>query len=324
MLQNRKRKIYFSLLLILVIAIVLVIIRARQNSRPAEATREISPTFGSIQSFISTTGVVEPQNRLEIKPPINGRIEEIKVKEGERVKVGQTLAWMSSTERAALLDAARAQGEESLKYWQEAYKATPLLAPIEGEVIVRAVEPGQTVTSTEAVVVLSDRLIVKAKVDETDIGKVKVDQEAVISLDAYPEIKVKAKVDHISYESEIINNVTIYEVDVLPERVPEVFRSGMSANVEIIEESKDDTLIIPLQAVKQDQEGSFVLLSQAKGQEPLRRRVTLGISDEENVEVVSGIDVKDKILIVTQSYLPSQNNKSKGSPFMPSHPRRQR
>lgn len=141
MLKNRKRKIYFGLLIILIISIVLVI-KARQNSRPSETIRLISPTLGSIQSFISTTGVVEPQNRLEIRPPINGRIEEIKVLEGEKVKIGQTLAWMSSTERAALLDAARVQGEEILKYWQEAYKATPLIAPMDGEVIVRAVEPG--------------------------------------------------------------------------------------------------------------------------------------------------------------------------------------
>jgi len=187
------------------------------------------------------------------------------------------------------MDAARAQGEESLKYWQEAYKPTPLIAPIDGEVIVRAVEPGQTVTSSDAVIVLSDRLIVKAQVDETDIGKVKLGQPAIISLDAYPQIKVNGTVDHISYESKIVNNVTIYEVDILPERVPEVFRSGMSANVDIIERSKENILLIPLSAVKQDKEGIFVLLSQGKGIEPIKRRVELGISDEKNGEVVSGL-----------------------------------
>jgi macrolide-specific efflux system membrane fusion protein len=320
MLRNKKRGIYFWLLVLIVIAAILII-KNKGEERATETIREITPVLGSIQSFISTTGVVEPQNRLEIKPPISGRIEEIKVLEGEKVKIGRTLAWMSSTERAALLDAARAQGEESLKYWQEVYKATPLIAPIDGEVIVRAVEPGQTVTSADAIVVLSDRLIVKAKVDETDIGRVKVNQAAIISLDAYPQIEVGAKVDHISYESEIVNNVTIYEVDILPERVPEVFRSGMSANVEIIEKSKENTLIIPLTAVKEDKEGSFVFISQGKGKKPVMRRVELGISDEENVEVASGVSGEEKILIITQKYLPSKNNTSGGSPFMPSRRR---
>jgi macrolide-specific efflux system membrane fusion protein len=260
--------------------------------------------------------VVQPQNRLEIKPPISGRIEEVKVLEGEKVKIGQTLAWMSSTERAALLDAARAHGEETLQYWQEVYKPTPLIAPIDGQVIVRAVEPGQMVTSSDVVIVLSDRLIVKAQVDETDIGKIKLGQPAIIGLDAYPEIRVSATVGHISYESTIVNNVTVYEVDVFPQSVPKVFRSGMSANV-ATEKRKENILLIPLETVKQDKHGAFVFLSRGKAKRAVKRRVKLGISDHKNAEVISGVESKDKILIVTQKYLPSESRRSSGNPFMP-------
>jgi len=316
MMRNKKRRLYFASL-IAIIVLVSLILRIRQGNDSGEVVKEVSPALGRIQTFISTTGTVQPQNRLEIKPPINGRIEEIKVSEGERVKVGQTLAWMSSTERAALLDAARAQGEERLRYWQQVYKPTPLIAPIDAEVIVRAVEPGQSVSSSDAVIVLSDRLIIKAQVDETDIGKVKLGQAAIISLDAYPQVKVEAIAGHISYESKIVNNVTIYEVDILPERVPEVFRSGMSASVDIIEVSKEDVLLIPLEAVKRDKEGSFVLLSQGRGRSPLKRRVTLGISDESNVEVISGLAPQDKVIIKTKKYLPAKGQNSGSNPFMP-------
>lgn len=315
-MMKNKKWIYLSLLIVLVISAALIN-RVRQNKPSGEVIREISPSFGNIQNFISTAGVVEPQNRLEIKPPISGRIEQILVKEGEKVTVGQTLAWMSSTERAALLDTARSQGQEALDYWQQAYKPTPLIAPIDGEVIVRAVEPGQTVTSSDAIIVLSDRLIVKAQVDETDIGKVKIGQVAIISLDAYPQVKVKAEADHISYESKIVNNVTIYEVDVLPEKVPEVFRSGMSASVEIIEISKEDILLIPLEAVKQDKEGYFVLLSQGRVNKPIEQRVTLGISDDNNVEVISGLAPEDRIIVKAKAYVPEKDVTPGGSPFMP-------
>ena len=304
-------------MLIILVSSTILVIMARQNRPSGETIKVINPSFGSIQSLISTTGVVKPQNRLEIKPPINGRIEEIEVLEGQKVKVGQTLAWMSSTERAALLDAARAQGEETLKYWQEAYKATPLIAPIDGEVIVRAVEPGQTVTSSDVIVVLSDRLIVKAQVDETDIGSVKVGQKAIISLDAYPEIKAKGRVDHISYESEIINNVTIYEVDVLPERVPEVFRSGMSANVEIIEKSKDNILLIPREAVIKEADKNFVLLSQGANKKAVKQKIRLGVFDDENVEVVSGLSKEDAIIIKRKKHIYLKARNSGSSPFMP-------
>ena len=138
--------------------------------------KEVNPATGGIQTIITATATVQPQNRLEIKPPINGRIDKILVEEGEKVKIGQTLAWMSSTERAALLDAARARGPDEMKYWEDVYKPTPLIAPIDGDVIVSKDEPGQTVTSSDVVVVLSDQLIVQAHVDETDIGKIKVGQ----------------------------------------------------------------------------------------------------------------------------------------------------
>lgn len=309
-------KIYIGIFVVIALFIGVTAKSKQGNGSAKEITKEISPVYAGIKTFISTTGTVEPQNRLEIKPPISGRIEEIMVREGEKVKKGQPLAWMSSTERAALLDTARAQGEETLKYWEDAYKATPLIAPIDGEVIVRAVEPGQTVTSSDAVIVLSDRLIVKAQVDETDIGKVAVGQKAVIGLDAYPEIEAEAVVDHISYESNIVNNVTIYEVDILPKEAPEVFRSGMSANVDIIENAKDNILAIPLEAVNEDKEGRFVLLKQGRGK-AIRQKIELGISDEKNVEVTSGLAPKDKIIVKTKKYNPSKNSNSKSSPFMP-------
>src|SRR3990167_307221 len=118
---------------------------------------------GDIETVVLTTGGVEPQNRVEVKPPIGGRIEDILVREGASVRRGQIVAWMSSTERAALLDAARMKGPEEVARWSELYKPAPLVSPIDGAVIARSVEPGQSVTSADPVVVLSDRLIVKAQ-----------------------------------------------------------------------------------------------------------------------------------------------------------------
>jgi macrolide-specific efflux system membrane fusion protein len=316
-MRNKKWKIILALLIAASLGVIFILILKAKQPATA-AIKLISPTYGTIQTTITTTATVTPENRLQIKPPVNGRVEKILVKEGDYVKVGQTLALMSSTERATVLDAARAQNKEQLAYWEEVYKPTPLLAPINGQVIVQTVQPGQTVTTSDAVTVLSDRLIVQAQVDETDIGKVKLGQKAVISLDAYPDTKVEGTVDHIYYESTIINNVTIYEVNILPKKVPVIFRSGMSANVDIIEQRKENILTIPLEAVKQDQEGSFVFISQGNGEKPVKRRVQLGIADDKNVEVVSGLEATDKIVIATQAYQPSKDQGSGSNPFMPS------
>ncbi|MBN1254693.1 MAG: efflux RND transporter periplasmic adaptor subunit [Deltaproteobacteria bacterium] len=301
--------------------ILVIVVKHKQNT--GENFTLLNPEYGEIKTFISTTGTVQPQNRLAIKPPVSGRIEEIFVHEGDTVTVGQTLALMSSTERAALLDAARAQDNETLTYWKEVYKPTPLISPINGTVIVRGIEPGQTVTTTDAVIVLSDRLIVKAQVDETDIGKVRLQQTANISLDAYPQVKVRAIVDHIAYESKIVNNVTIYEVDILPVKVPPIFRSGMSANIDIIEQNKEHILLMPLEAVKQDNGGPFVLLAQGNNKEAVRRVVELGISDDKNVEIISGLTTQDTIIIDNYTYQPIKDSQQGSNPFMPNRPRQQ-
>jgi macrolide-specific efflux system membrane fusion protein len=316
------RKGIFFLILVIAASVAVAVYWLKQNNNSGEVVKSFTPVYGNIMTVISATGIVQPQNRLEIKPPINGRVEQVLVQEGDKVKKGDILAWMSSTERAALLDAAKSKGEEAVSYWQEVYKPAPFIAPIDGEVIVRAVEPGQTVTPATAVLVLSDRLIVVATVDETDIGKVKVGQEASISLDAYPDVKVKARIDHIAYESTVVNNVTTYNVDVLPDNVPEVFRSGMSANVNIVEQSKKDVLLIPVEAVTREKNEAFVFLSQAKGQRPVKQKVELGISDGKNTEVLSGVTRDDTVIMASRKYELSKGNNQGNNPFMPFGQRR--
>ena len=319
MRANKKILITFIFLSIVVVS-AYVTMRIRSKAAGTDVVQEISPVLGTIRVSISSTGTVLPKNRLEIKPPVNGRIDSILVQEGETVKTGQVLAWMSSTERAALLDAARGQGDEALKYWQEAYKPVALLSPIDGTVIVSTDQPGQTVTSSDAVLVLSDHLIVRAQVDETDIGKIALKQDAVITLDAYPDTKIKATVEHIYYESQTVNNVTIYPVDIIPQEVPSFFRSGMNASVDFIIENKEDILIIPVTAVSKNG-SSYVLLKKPGSKEPVKARVSLGISDDKNVEVVSGITEKDRIIAKSAKYSLPKSGAAGTNPFMPARRR---
>ncbi|MBI3617884.1 MAG: HlyD family efflux transporter periplasmic adaptor subunit [Candidatus Omnitrophica bacterium] len=311
-------------IIVFVAAVVAGVALWKMNARSAapgnEVTREIQPVIGSVQNVISSTGTVLPKNRLEVKPSVSGRVEEILVREGQGVQAGQTLAWMSSTERAALLDAARGQNEEALRYWQEVYKAIPLISPINGEVIVAKTQPGQTVTTADPVLVLSDQLIVRAQVDETDIGKIKDGQRALLHLDAYPDIMIPTRVEHIYYESKTINNVTIYEVDLLPQEVPEFFRSGMNATVDFLAQSKDNVLLIPAEAVLREKNGNFVLVKDANGQSQ-QRPVQLGISDDKNVEVLSGLDAYDTVIVKTKKYTLPKSNVG-ANPLMPIHNQR--
>ncbi len=251
-----------------------------------------------LQSTVLSTGVVQPQNRLEIKPPVNGRIDRVLVKEGQFLHQDQVMAYMSSSERALLLDSARAQDKQEEARWAEMYKPIPIVAPLDGILIKRAVEPGQTVSTGDVLLVMSNHLIVNGQVDETDLGRIQVGQQAVITLDAYPDMPIEAVVDRIAYEAQTVNNVTVYNVDVLPKKIPPVMRSGMTANVNFITAKKTGVLVLPFESIQRDKGKATVLVPDP--QNPLKvtpKAIQTGLSDGQKVEVVSGLKEGDTVKV---------------------------
>ena len=98
---------------VVVLAIAGLTVRscARSGARSSkESFRRVTVSRTELRVTKTATGEVTPQNRVEVKPPIAGRIEQVLVHEGDAVTQGQVLAWMSSSDRAALLDTARSQG----------------------------------------------------------------------------------------------------------------------------------------------------------------------------------------------------------------------
>ncbi len=286
----------------------------KKNQSPRMAFKNYQVERGDLQVSILATGTVQPENRLEIKSPVAGRIDRVLADEGHKAHKGEVLAWMSSTERAALLDAARARGPEEVQKWEELYKPAPIIAPLAGTVILRNVEPGQTITATEAVFAMSDRLTVKAQVDETDIAKIKLHQKADIILDAYPDQTLPAVVDQIAYEAKTVNNVTTYVVDVLPEKTPDFLRSGMTANVRFMQESKKDILLLPSEAIILSGGKSKVMLKNDEGQNE-EREIETGLSDGKKTEIVSGLAENDKVVRADLSKMEKQGSSNPFSSF---------
>ncbi len=314
------KKLLWALAFFSVILVVGLVIRNIYSS-PRQEFEKIQVSRGTVQVSVTATGGVRPQNRLEIKPPLAGRIESIRVEEGQFVKKGATLAWMSSTERVALVDTASAAGEQEKKKWEKMVLPTPIIAPLDGLLILRNVEPGQTVTAADVVLVMSDHLIIRADVDETDIGRVKLGQQVAIALDAYPRETLLGKVDHIAFDAKTENNVTVYSIDVLPEKVPSFMRSGMTATVNFSIEKKENVLTLPLEAIQNAEGGAFVWGPTGKSQNnPIKLPVSTGMTDGRQVEVVSGLEEGDPVWIPREAS--AQNGKKAANPFAPFGARR--
>lgn len=276
-------------------------------AKPAKAPgRVVAAMEDSIEDAVEATGSVAPLNRVEIKPPIQGRVERLLADEGDTAKAGRILAQMSSSDRAAILDAARAQGPRELKKWEDAYKPTPIVAPLSGVIILRNVVVGQTVDPGTVLYAMSDSLVVVAQVDESDIGKVHVGMPARITLDAYPDRVVEGKVFDLLYEGKNVSNVIQYGVKIKPLQVPSYYRSQMTANVRFIVSQKDHALLVPAAAVRDGQDGAKQVLIPGADGKPSPREVKTGIESGEKIEILSGLKAGDQVLLSQGRYVPQQ------------------
>lgn len=259
---------------------------------------EITVKTGEFKKKISATGSVTPLNLIVVTAPINGRIDRILADDGTVVRKKQVLAWMSSQDRAALLDALETSGDKDNSELGRMYKATPIVAPEGGQVISKTVVKGQNVGVETTLFQISDRLVFVAKVDETDIGKVAVDQPVQIRVDAFPDQIIEARTHHIVHQSSLNNNITTYDVyiETLDKKMPANFRSGMSIAADFILTKKDQALILPSYLADGVQNGKITLLVKNEQGEASPREVQVGLSNGENVEVLSGLQADEVVL----------------------------
>jgi macrolide-specific efflux system membrane fusion protein len=308
--EKLMKKLLVGIVFVAIVVAGYLYWQKRDGDAPGQVSYEtVRVERGSIEIKVLSTGTIEPYTRVEVSPSVSGRIDKVLVDEGDIVKEGDILAWISSEDRISLLDAARSglesaqeqndpealkEAEAAYEIADKAYKPVPLTNSISGEVIDRSCEPGQNVSTASVLFVIADRLVASVAVDEADIGKIKLGQETIIELDAFPDERLKGKVTKISREGELVSDVVEYEVMVEPVKVPRQWASGMTANVEFVVEKKDSILVIPKSAVKEIRGMSSVMLL---ADNPMPREIKTGITDGKSIEVTKGLMEGDNIVI---------------------------
>ncbi|MCB8933733.1 MAG: efflux RND transporter periplasmic adaptor subunit [Fimbriimonadaceae bacterium] len=214
-------------------------------------------------------------------------------------------------------DAAVFRAEASLANAQKTLDSTTLRAPSEGVVLQKYVEQGTIITSGQSlsspgtsILQLGDvsRMYVNVLVDETDIGRIRVGQEAEIDVDAYPGAPYKGKVIRIEPRAQLDQNITTVAVRVEVENTGDDFRKlkpSMNATCTFVVEQAEDAIRIPPGAIQRDDQGSFVLviLDSKPSENPEmvqllrseKRRIKTGIEGDTFVEVTSGLKEGEKL-----------------------------
>ena len=203
-------------------------------------------------------------------------------------------------------------------------------SPMNGVIIKKGVELGQTVTSGvssfnegTALFTVADlqSLIIRVNLNEVDIAKIAVGQPVRITLDAYPQKSFSGKVTFVSPAADLVEKIKVFKVEIGLDELGDHFKTGMSANVEILGEKRNKAVSIPLEAL-QRREGetiSYRLKPSLKPQQISAAReglagrnkfiwlsdhwkdyfdvvpVKAGIATLERVEIVAGLKSGDQV-----------------------------
>lgn len=246
-----------------------------------------------------------------------------------------TAAHQRADSAVAIAAANLAVAEAELKLQQADLAKSTIYAPIDGTVLSRAVNPGQTVASSMQAPVLFviaenlETMELKAAVDEADIGAVAAGQKARFTVDAFPERRFDATIRDISYASTVTEGVVTYQARLNVDNAELLLRPGMTATVEIVTREAEGVLLAPAAAFRfsppqttQRSGWSIQRLfmparpmgrgRQARGTsdggegrplyvlrdgQPQMVRVVTGATDGDMVEIVSGLEAGDRVIV---------------------------
>jgi len=208
----------------------------------------------------------------------------------------------------------------------EKFQGSNVTAPMTGVVLTKNIEIGETVTSGVSsfnagtvlfTVADVSSMIVKAGVNEVDIGKIRVAMPVKVTLDAYPKVAFQGRIDRIAPAVRIDDKVRVFDVEIRLDAQGRELRSGMTANIEVVGERKAKVLTVPVESVFQRDEGEIVFVRKnldAKAIEAARkdekkddkeawkkyfekRVIVSGLADNAHVEILKGLKAGDEVAL---------------------------
>lgn len=185
-------------------------------------------------------------------------------------------------------------------------------SPSAGTILELKVHPGELITSGTGtfgggtvVMTLADltRMVVKAKVNEVNIGRVAVGQPVEVKLDALPGRVFQGTVTAISPKGEKVNSIVYYQVKMEIDNKDSALRPLMTANVDILTNMLTDVIAIPLEALRTEHGDDMVYVLANGGRLP--RKVRVGLRTESQAVIVHGLQEGETVVILSASEKPS-------------------
>jgi macrolide-specific efflux system membrane fusion protein len=193
------------------------------------------------------------------------------------------------------------QAEANLEFAKVQLSYTKIYSPTSGVIASVSTQEGETVSASLASptfvsIIDLHRLEVQVYVDETDIGKIRVSQEASFTVDTYPDTDFKGTVTAIYPKAVIQDNVVNYIVTVVINNSQgKILRPEMTTNVTIALETRKNVLTVPTSAITRERGERYVTV--LEGEKKIQRKVKTGWKDNGSTEIISGLKEGEQVLI---------------------------
>jgi HlyD family secretion protein len=197
-----------------------------------------------------------------------------------------------------------------------------LIAPFDGVVAQVNLQAGQQSSDSAQPVILANlsQLEAQVLVAETDVPRVKVGQPVQVTFDALPNQTFDASVVEVAYVGTVTSGVVNYPVTIALDQpgtaaalsASQQIRPGMTANVTIVVEQRDNILLVPNRAIKLS--GKQRVVTVLKDGQPTQVNVTLGMSGDTESEVVSGLNEGDAVVVPQTTTTTGQGGGGFGGP----------
>ncbi len=219
-------------------------------------------------------------------------------------------------------EAQLAQAEAALQSVQVQAEDMAIRSPLSGIVSQKYANVGAFVTPTTSasatssatstsIVAVASNLEVLAKIAETDIAQIRTGQAVEIQADAFPGQIFKGRVRLVAPSAVVEQNVTSYQVRVTLEKGQQTLKAGMNVDLNFVGDRLKDALVIPTVAIVTQQGKTGVMVADDK-QQPQFRPVTIGVSQDEDTQVLQGLELGEQVFVY-QPKSPRQGDQ--GSPM---------
>ncbi|MFN2362761.1 MAG: efflux RND transporter periplasmic adaptor subunit [Halarsenatibacteraceae bacterium] len=317
-----KKKVGIIFLIFLIISIGFLIYRNRigggMNNPTHLDVETITVSRGDINRTITASGTLAPVRDRNQSFSQGGTVETVFVEIGDRVSAGDNLIKLKSSQQELNLiqarnayQSARINGTESeinerrtqLEIAEENLEERTMKADISGEIVQLELEAGDEASPGGSVVRILDETsyLVDLNIDEGDSRLVEPGQTAKIEISAIPDKIYEGAVTQVKRVTEVVNNVVVVPAEVKINNSSSDFRPGYSADVEIVVESVEDSIRIPVTAIFTEEGQDYAVIIDDEGMAE-SIPVETGLSDGLHVEIISGLEDNDRILVNAYQY----------------------